>query len=88
MSYHFTHHTARTQFGRTPAHWAAMKGNEACLHLLLEAGADMNAKERGPLGFTPAHVAAENGQEACLRLLLENGADINAKDRVLLLCIL
>ncbi|MDB4951359.1 MAG: Ankyrin [Gemmatimonadetes bacterium] len=41
--------------------------------LLLDAGADVNARQHG--GYTALHAAAMHGDAAMLRLLLERGAD-------------
>jgi Ankyrin repeats (3 copies) len=63
--------------GQTLLSWAASKGYVAMAGLLLEKGADIEAKSNG--GCTPLGVAARYGHEAVARLLLETGADINAK---------
>ena len=69
---------------------AARGGHEAVVRLLLEKGADVNAKAY--LGRTALHVVAEGEDvyrthvvaegeaEAVMQLLLEKGADVNAKD--------
>jgi hypothetical protein len=41
----------------TPLHWAAVKGSKACIKHLIEAGADLNAKEGQ--GKTPRDMAEE-----------------------------
>ena len=64
--------------GGTPLIIAAYNGHEAIVRLLLEAGADKEAKDND--GFTPLINAAYNGHEAVVRLLLEAGADKEAKD--------
>jgi ankyrin repeat protein len=56
----------------------AENGHEAVIRLLLEKGAEINAK--GKFGWTPLSLAAGSGHEAVVRLLLEKGADINAED--------
>ena len=43
--------------GMTPLHWAAVKGSKACIKHLVEAGADLNAKEGQ--GKTPRDMAEE-----------------------------
>jgi ankyrin repeat protein len=51
----------------------------ASLTLLLEAGADINAKD-GQLGRTPLHEAARWGWNDVVTFLVEHGADLHAKD--------
>ncbi|KAL7924341.1 hypothetical protein ACQKWADRAFT_267042 [Trichoderma austrokoningii] len=57
---------------------ASYLGHEAIVKLLLEKGADKEAKDNE--GQTPLFLAATYGQEAVVKLLLEKGADIEAKD--------
>jgi peptidoglycan/LPS O-acetylase OafA/YrhL len=64
-------------FGVTALSWAALEGRAEIVELLIEAGADVNAKNRD--GATPLHAAAFMGQLEVAQLLLENGADISAK---------
>ncbi len=47
--------------------------------LLLEHGADLNAKNEG--GWTPLHLAALNGRVDIVASLLEHGADPNVQDK-------
>jgi hypothetical protein len=46
--------------------------------LLLEHGADINARDKRR--FTPLHVAVEAGRVEVVRVLLEHGADVGAED--------
>ncbi len=64
----------------TPLHSAAAAQDVETARLLLERGADPNARQAG--GFTPLHTAGENGQIEMIRLLLEHGADpaVQAED--------
>jgi ankyrin repeat protein len=62
-----------TAHGFTPLFIAAGKGHLECLRLLLESGADKEAKHT--TGATPLFAAVENGHLECARLLLESGAD-------------
>ena len=66
--------------GRTPAHFAAARGDEACLRVLHElvgnAAASLATAEAD--GYTPAHLAANRGHEGCLRVLHELGGDAAA----------
>lgn len=58
--------------------WAAGRGEEQVVRLLIEKGADVN----GCVAFRSSalHLASENGHEQIVRLLIEKGADINARD--------
>ena len=56
-----------------PLHSAAAAQDVEIARLLLERGADPNARQAG--GFTPLHTAGENGQIEIIRLLLEHGAN-------------
>jgi len=61
--------------GSTPLHHASGFGTVAMLTLLLDAGADVNAKNRR--GSTPLHWAIDD--EAKVRVLIARGAKVNAK---------
>jgi ankyrin repeat protein len=72
---------ARDGTGWTPLHWATEDHNfqdGSVLRLLLEHGADINA--RCQIGRTPLHVATYNGALGVVRVLLEHGADVEAKN--------
>jgi ankyrin repeat protein len=58
-------------------HGAAGSGHEAVVQLLLEKGAEVDAKTG--CGATPLHWAAWNGHRAVMRLLLKEGAAIHAR---------
>jgi ankyrin repeat protein len=59
--------------GRTPLSWAAEKGHEDIVRLLLEKSADPNSTDRG--GRTALSWATEKGHGVIVKLLLENNAN-------------
>jgi len=52
--------------------------------LLINNGADVNAKDKHDRNKTPLHHAVARGTVRVAKLLLDHGADINAKDEVFL----
>jgi ankyrin repeat protein len=56
----------------TALHGAVARGDVDIAKLLLDHGADPNARQES--GFVPLHEAAANGTEAIARLLVEHGA--------------
>ncbi len=58
-----------------PLHSAAANRSLEIARLLLEHGADPDARQEGD--FTPLHEAAANGQLELVSLLLAHGADVN-----------
>jgi len=68
--------------GLSPLHLAAEHGQQRIAELLLEKGADVNAKS----GFkkTPLHYAAASGHEGMVRLLMAKGAELNEPDSFML----
>jgi hypothetical protein len=76
---------AKDGYGSIPLHFAVEQGNLDVARLLLDRGANVNAKSGAPLagpitGRTPLHIAVAQGNFEITRLLLDRGADINAKD--------
>jgi hypothetical protein len=65
--------------GSTPLHLAVLKEHADIAKLLLEHGADVNAKDK--YGGTPLHRAVLTEDADVVTLLLEHGADVNAKDK-------
>ena len=57
--------------------WLLDYGKLDCVKALIEAGADLNAKEND--GWTALHLAARNGKLDCVKALIEAGADLNAQ---------
>jgi hypothetical protein len=60
-----------------PVHAAASVADTASMRLLIERGADPNARQH--LGYAPLHASAANGDRATTELLLAHGADPHAK---------
>ncbi len=58
--------------------WGAGKNNERMPELLLERGADVNAKDDA--GWSALTRAARLGFNDVVKLLLDNGADAKTKD--------
>ncbi|KAA0168611.1 hypothetical protein FNF27_07123 [Cafeteria roenbergensis] len=55
---------------------AAQNGHESTVGLLLDRGADVEARNKS--GWTAVMVAARNGHESTVGLLLDRGADVKA----------
>lgn len=58
---------------------AASGGYVDIIHLLLDAGAEINSRTGSKLGISPLMLAAMNGHDQATLLLLERGSDINAQ---------
>src|ERR1700693_4059281 len=70
---------ARDSDASTPLHCAAWKGHTELAGLLLDFGADVNARNNnGHWGDTPLHAAAHGNQRSVAELLIDRGADIHA----------
>jgi len=62
----------------TALHYAVENNNLAVVTMLLEAGANIEARRYDSL--TPLHVAARRGYGNIIRALMAHGADIDARD--------
>jgi uncharacterized protein len=75
--------TAYSHDGWTALHLAAFFGHRDLVGLLIDRGADINARSKS-VRFaqenTPLHAAAANRQTAAAEVLIDRGADINARD--------
>ena len=65
--------------GQTPLSWAAERGREVVVNLLL-ARSNVEAEFKDKNGRTPLSWAAENGHKAVVKLLVEKGALLESKD--------
>lgn len=68
----------KDSYGRTPLLWAAERGHENVVNLLLEQGAGLNSMD-SEYGRTPLSWAAKNLHKVVVQLLLEAGADANLR---------
>ena len=64
--------------GITPLTWAVIRGQSQMAELLVQHGADVNAKNND--GGTSLHAAAFLGRVEIVKLLVQHEADINAKN--------
>ena len=72
---------ARDSDGSTPLHCATWKGHTEVVALLLDAGADVNARNSNEhWGTTPLHAAAHANQAIIAQMLIDHGADLHARD--------
>ncbi|KAJ8310030.1 hypothetical protein KUTeg_011895 [Tegillarca granosa] len=71
LLWHGADATVSTPRGWTPAHIAAIRGQDACMQ-------EVNAKDKN--GWTPVHAACYHGRLGCLQLLCKWGADTDDTD--------
>ena len=64
--------------GRTPLHWAAFRGDEKFMKILLQAKA--NFKVLDGESRTPLHAAIMSGSTRCMELLLIAGSNVSVRD--------
>ena len=55
---------------------ASLKGHPSCISVLLDRGADVNAKKNN--GWTALMAASKLGHPSCISVLLDRGADVDA----------
>jgi len=67
--------------GLTALHWAARHGHVEAARLLIEKGANVNAREKAVSRSTPLHAAAVYGHLGIAKLLLAKGAEVDSMDR-------
>ena len=65
----------RNKNGDTMLNYAAYLGHKEIVELLVENGAEVNAK--GLADWTPLHLAAHNNNEQIVQLLIAKGAEMN-----------
>jgi ankyrin repeat protein len=70
----------KDKFGWTPLHFAAESADVNIIELLLDKGAEVNAKD-DEAGFTALHHAVRLGKRNVAELLITRGADVNVKDK-------
>ncbi|XP_067010313.2 ankyrin-3 [Anabrus simplex] len=63
----------------TPLYFAASRGNEVNVSLLIRRGASVNVKSKG--GYTPLHIAVCHKAYDCVTTLVKHGADVNVKTK-------
>lgn len=69
---------AQLQASPPSLHEAVAKGDADMVRALIEAGANVNAKD--DYGYTPLHRAAGRSRVYIAGMLIEAGADVNASD--------
>ena len=70
---------SRDRNGRTPLHWAALRGNAIALKALVHARADIGTRDDKQR--TALHLAVISGNRRCIELLLIAGSSIHARDK-------
>jgi len=68
---------ARSQWGKTPLHYACSYGRTELVLKLIKKGADIGASDKW--GQTPLHYACVYGNSELALMLIEKGADVGAR---------
>jgi ankyrin repeat protein len=71
---------ARDSDGAMPLHNAALSGHTGVAALLIQKGADLEARDT-ETGATPLYQAAAWGRIAVVELLIAKSADVNARSK-------
>lgn len=66
-----------TSTGFSPLHYAAQKGHESIVRILLDNGASVGMK--ATCGWTALHLAVQGGHDGVVSALLERGAEVDAR---------
>jgi ankyrin repeat protein len=69
----------RDKSGYTALVWAARNGSTEVAKALIDARADMNARDCAANGWTPLMHAIHKNNNGMAHLLIEHGADVNAR---------
>ncbi|KAK2073192.1 hypothetical protein P8C59_007490 [Phyllachora maydis] len=76
-TFHTPAQTAHRQ-PKAPLHLASQRGQDKMVALLLDKGAELNARDA--TGQTPLHCAVDGRKESTITLLIERGADLACRD--------
>ncbi|KAG4274426.1 hypothetical protein FPRO04_09384 [Fusarium proliferatum] len=68
----------RASADSTPLYWACGSGKKDTVELLVDNGAEINA--RCHLGLSPLHISVETGQNEITEFLISKGADVSVVD--------
>jgi ankyrin repeat protein len=60
-------------------HWVSQAGQVAVIHMLIECGADVSARDKK--SQTPLHLASQEGQARIALMLIERGASVLARNK-------
>ena len=69
----------RDKYDWTPLHWAAWKGNERAIRVLIKRGAALGPADTS--GMSPLHLAAMHGQAGAAKALILAGAKVDQPNK-------